>query len=285
MAYYNWCLTVNNFRESDIDDIKKLCDEGKFKRITVGIEKGESGTPHLQIALSLKKKGRFSSIKKMFPRGHIEPMRATGDEAYEYCRKENEVIIDFNLTKPGKRTDIDKFIESVKEGKSNRDLWNEHPKAMLRYSRMVPEARRNLLPEKSVRKYSLSEFNVPPLEFSGRSIILYGEPGIGKTQFALAHFENPLVVSHLDDLKAFDGHDGIVFDDMHFGHFPRTAQIHLVDNELPRSINVKHGIATIPAGTKKIFTTNERDIFGQYMEDPAIKRRYKVHHFTHNLFN
>lgn len=282
---YNWCITVNNFRESEVNDIKKLCDEGKFKRITVGIEKGLSGTPHLQIALSLKKKVRFSSMKKMFPRGHIEPMGAKGDEAYEYCRKENDVIIDFNNTKPGKRTDLDKFIESIKDGKTTRELWNEHPKAMLRYSRMVSEAKVNLTAAIDPRKYSLSEFNVESLEFSGRALIFYGSSGIGKTQFALAHFKKPLVVRHIDDLKGLDDHDGIVFDDMDFKHWPRTAIIHLLDHEVGSSINVKHSTAYIPADMRRIFTTNERNIFGDHMEDEAIKRRYKIHHFHSNLFN
>ena len=90
------------------------------------------------------------------------------------------------------------------------------------------------------------------------SVVLSGNAGVGKTQYALAHFENPLLISHIDKLKEFDPsfHDGLVFDDMDFSHWPLSAQKHLLDWSEPREINVKHSIAHIPARTKKIFTCN-----------------------------
>jgi len=114
-------------------------------------------------------------------------------------------------------------------------------------------------------------------------MVFSGKSGVGKTQFALAHFKNPLIVSHIDDLKRFDEeHDGIVFDDMDFLHWPRTAQIHILDTECDRSINVKYGTVTIPANTKKIFTTNQFSPFMQ--DDEAIERRFKRHEFNNKIF-
>ena len=55
------------------------------------------------------------------------------------------------------------------------------------------------------------DFNVP-LETNFRVLIVRGKAGTGKTQYALAHFESALLVSHMDDLRNFDKerHDGIV---------------------------------------------------------------------------
>lgn len=111
-----------------------------------------------------------------------------------------------------------------------------------------------------------------------KSIHIQGPSGIGKSCWAKREAPKPaLWVTHMDNLKAFDAshHKSIIFDDMSFLHVPREAQIHLVDNDDTRSIHIRYGVATIPAGTPKIFTSNG-PIFS---EDPAITRRVIKHLF------
>jgi len=90
------------------------------------------------------------------------------------------------------------------------------------------------------------------------ALFVTGRTGTGKTRWAIAQFQSPLLVSHLEDLKQFTPnlHDGIVFDDMEFQKLSPTECIHLLDWELPRTLNVKYGSVTIPAKTRKIFTSN-----------------------------
>jgi hypothetical protein len=91
-----------------------------------------------------------------------------------------------------------------------------------------------------------------------RTLFVYGGTGTGKTQWAVHCFENPLIVSHMDDLGRFTKkNDGIVFDDMSFSHMPREACIHLLDWEMDRSIHIRYKTATIPSETRKIFTSNK----------------------------
>ena len=128
--------------------------------------------------------------------------------------------------------------------------------------------------------FPLEKFNREEM-ITGKSIIVHGTSGTGKTCYAMAHFKNPLVTSHIDDLKRFNAelHDGIIFDDMSFSHWPREACIHLLDYDFPRSINVKHSVVTIPAKTPKIFTHNYEDpmaIFpAEHRADMALKRRVR----------
>lgn len=125
---------------------------------------------------------------------------------------------------------------------------------------------------------------IPPLvnpkawtrEFCTQPVVfLTGPSGTGKTRWALAHFETPLLVRHMDDLKKLAStHDGVVFDDMALSGYTTSIGIHLTDFEMPSTINVKHGAVTLPAGLRRIFTSNAP--FDDYFPpDPhgAIKRR------------
>lgn len=106
------------------------------------------------------------------------------------------------------------------------------------------------------------------------SIILTGSTGIGKTTWAMTRCPKPsLLISHLDQLRQFraEYHKSIVFDDMSFHHQPVTAQIHLVDHNVPRAIHIRYGIITLPANLVKIFTCNEYP----FTANSAIQRRVR----------
>jgi len=107
-----------------------------------------------------------------------------------------------------------------------------------------------------------------------KSLVIIGAPGTGKTTRAIRLAPMPcLFVTHVDDLKQLtSSHKSIIFDDMSFAHIPREAQIAMVDREQPRSIHVRYGVASVPAGIVKIFTANRRP----FEEDPAINRRIQV---------
>ena len=64
--------------------------------------------------------------------------------------------------------------------------------------------------------FSPSDFNRPLLDLDEGPVVLWGETEVGKSEFALMHFERPLVVRRRDDLKRASYHDGIVFDDVSF---------------------------------------------------------------------
>lgn len=109
-----------------------------------------------------------------------------------------------------------------------------------------------------------------------KCLILIGESGIGKTTYAKQIIPKPaLFVTHIDDLKEFDPefHKAILFDDVCFNHYPVQSQIHLVDFYDVRSVHIRYGTATIPAGTPKVFTCNEEPI---NIRHPAIQRRVQV---------
>lgn len=142
-----------------------------------------------------------------------------------------------------------KFHELAKKDKGNT-ITSDTPNA----GRLRPDLQFLALPEEPT------------------SAVLVGPSGCGKTTWAIQKAPKPaLLVSHMDDLRYFDPtyHQSLVFDDMKFTHMPLQAQIHIVDQDWPRSIHCRYRTAPIPAKTQKFFTCNEQP----FTDHQAIERR------------
>lgn len=175
--------------------------------------------------------------------------------------------------------------EAIDAGASDRDVWSDHFSTMLFHHRGVKIYRQVMSQVTSTPKFKLDQFpahwqEVVKFITWNKSVILSGLSGIGKTELAKTLIgPGFLFVSHMDDLLKFKAgeHTGIIFDDMSFEHVHREAQIHIADQDNERSIHCRFTCATIPAHTKKIFTTN--NVSGTvFCDDPALGRR------CHKLF-
>jgi len=259
---------------------------------------------HYQGYLQLKRQQRFSAIKKIDGTMHIEEQLARWNaESAEYCKKtetwvagpwESGVmkrnIFAGGSKNPSRAADED-FAEAfsaptVAEGISI--LRQKRPRDMAMHGEAIE---RNLKRAKKtifVPKYTIESFDLPAIIFD-KSTLVWGPSGIGKTQYVLSHFQNPLLVSHMDKLKELSpDHDGIVFDDMAFDHYPPEAVIHLLDIDLEREIHVRYGIVSIPANTVKVFVHNKENPFYKCDVDEsqqeAIERRLKRVYVTKKCF-
>lgn len=270
-----WLLTFNNPTVRDIRNVKGL----EYTYLVIAKEVAPTtGTNHYHCFLILKNNMRFSGLKRVCGRANIKWCQYPS-KAEAYVRKGGNIIFEEDRRRPGKRSDLDAVASEVVEGRSLRAIALEHPSTFIRYNRGITTFRDVVQPISTSAQYTLGSFqDWEPITDWTKAIILYGDSGIGKTQFALAHFRNPLMVTHMDDLKQFQQeiHDGIVFDDMAFNHLPREAQIHLTDYDFARTIHARYVAARIPAKTKKIFTTNVDEGRILNIDDPAIARRVRV---------
>lgn len=87
----HWALTLNNYTDAEYKQIIDVYSK-VAKCLTIGEEIGEEGTPHLQVALSMKSITRFDAItKKLGPkcRWHVEPMapHSWPVKLHSYCMK------------------------------------------------------------------------------------------------------------------------------------------------------------------------------------------------------
>ena len=244
---------------------------------------------HWQVFLQYERKVRATCVLKLFPGAHWRNsvMRKTVPDGITYCTKEDTFVSDrFELgkvpTTKGKRSCLADAIHSLQvEGKGKVWLAKNNATASILFGSRIDNWLPLMRAETLSPRFKLDEFKWDPITDWSKSHILWGDSGIGKTNFAHAHFKNPLFLSHIDGLKGFDKsfHDGIIFDDMNFDYWPHDPCIHITDIDFDRQINVKCTVAVIPKNTRKIFTTNHSSgLIFKDQHEYQIQRRIQVHH-------
>lgn len=282
-----WTWTLNNYTPEEKEHLIGLAngvEENEVIRyIIFGEEIGEQGTPHMQGFTATKTvKSRKQMLTLLGKRMHLERSRGTAQQNRDYCVKEGNFVEGGDLPSQGTRKDLASVRVAIEEGATEKEIATEFFEQWTRYHQAFRKYRELLATTSSVGKFGLESFPWRVEMPEEKSVIIWGESGIGKTQFALALLPGALMVSHLDDLRKFraEEHAGIIFDDMDFNHMPRTSQIHLVDMDHDRSIHVRYDVAVIPKYTKKIFTTNNCNGNIFLIDDPAIRRRIEIHHLV-----
>lgn len=132
---YNWFLTINN------PGTNELPQHSSEKYAVWQLEKGESGTLHLQCTLVMKSKVYFGAIKKLYPRANISKVRSLPN-AINYCQKEeSRVEGPWTRGEPpkgqGKRTDLDCVADMIKSGATVREVAREHPTSYIKFHKGI----------------------------------------------------------------------------------------------------------------------------------------------------
>ncbi len=259
-----WTITLNNPMGrnrgfGNDDDFERMFNPDLMFYMIKGNEIGKEGKKdHWQIYLHLKVKVRFNTIKGLCYRGHIEKAKGSDWQNHVYCSKDGVFSEWGQIPNEPKEKDTT-YEEALAAPTVEQRLALVKEKRPRDYCLHGESIERNLKNHKKsvyVAKYKPEEFNRELLTLD-KSTLICGQTNTGKTHFACAHFKNPLVVSNFEKVKKLTpDHDGIVFDDMSFRHWPPETVIHLLDQDFERQFKVLYGTTTIPANTKKIFTHN-----------------------------
>lgn len=79
-----YCFTINNPTPDDLSNVRSV----DCQYIIFGFEEGENNTPHLQGYIHFSKSMRFSAVKALLPRSHLEKRKGTPQQAIDYCKKD-----------------------------------------------------------------------------------------------------------------------------------------------------------------------------------------------------
>jgi len=164
----NWLLTVNNPADNE------LLFSDRVQYATWQLEKGEEGTPHLQLYIQFKQNSSLGQVKKEVPRSHCEIAKHPV-KARMYCRKaDTRVAGPWEFGKftggQGRRTDWDALKEDCKSNKPITEIVETHFQLYCQYTRGIEKARRHLCVKKRDWKMEV--------------IAIFGPSRVGKTTYA-----------------------------------------------------------------------------------------------------
>lgn len=263
----HWCFTLNNYTEDDERRIKLLA-EAECSYLVYGREVGDSGTPHLQGYLILKKKKRMLQVKTLIGSNpHLEAKRGSVDEAAAYCKKDGDYFEHGEAKGQGKRSDLDGVVAMVKDGKSMQEIAEEHPALVVRYGRGIQQLKLHLEP-------SYAHDDV-------RGVWIYGPPGVGKSHAAREYDPNAYVKSQNKWWDGYQGEETVILDDLDtnvLGHYLKIwADKYACTGETKGgTCNLRH---------KKFIVTSNYSPEELWTEDPimceAIRRRFIMNHKQH----
>lgn len=145
--------------------------------------------------------------------------------------------------------------------------------------------------ESDARMHELDDFLVDPIEDLDKKVAwIIGPPGIGKTQFALAHFNHPLLVSCIEDYRFFnDRVDGIVVDDGGSNNWQGRTLLEFCNLEKPITKAPKYTSITIPKGMPRMIIANDVDLIipkGIHEQELlSIASRVQVYKYTEKMYD
>lgn len=139
----SWSGTLNNWTEAEYATLLGLQD--KCTWMVIGKEKGEEGTPHLQMSFTFRATMTLSAMKKAAsPRAHWEVTKHQAS-AMAYCRKDGD-FFESKSKEQGKRADLASLYENLAAGGGMAGVMATHPclqhlKIAEMYLKYIPKKR------------------------------------------------------------------------------------------------------------------------------------------------
>jgi len=171
----------------------------EVNKMIVSKEVGESGTPHLQGAITFKRVYRLAALKKLCPRAHWEPAKAK--DCFNYCLKDgSEVVINKNNTKQGKRSDWEEVKSMIQEKRGRDEISEKFPNLVGTCYKGIEKLGEWIEDKRPVKNQKVIK--------EKEVIWIHGETGTGKTKYVYDNYDINDIWESASNLDWFDGYFG-----------------------------------------------------------------------------
>jgi len=213
-----WCLTINNPTTLDHDSIVEYASTLAYA--IVGAEFGEmENVLHYQIYLYHKNPVAFSSMKKRFPRAHIEKAQGSPSQNKTYCAKEG------NFTEWGECPlgAVGKSVTLAERAARNAELLSG------RINDLVADGIVSVMSVpalKKARDILQTESLCPLNQTSCKGVWIHGAPSTGKSHWVREKYGSSLFIKQQN--KWWDGYNGeenVLLDDFDFAGLGHLMKI------------------------------------------------------------
>jgi len=267
----NYCFTVNNYTQANIDTLIGLILKCKY--IVYGKEVGESGTPHLQGFLVWKDPRTFLATKKLLPAGaHIEVKvrKSSFYRAAEYCKKDGDFSESGTLPndpeEKGKRGA--EYWEAIKHAAQQGRLDDIPAEAYLRFYATINRIMRD-------------HIIMPNDAEDVTGVWYYGDAGAGKSRAARHNFPGAYMKMANKWWDGYRNEENVIIDDIDPRHKVLGHHLKIWADRYAFLAETKGSAAAIRP--KKIVVTSQYPPERIWDDEPetvaAIRRRFSVVHF------
>lgn len=249
-GFRNWCGTLQVDDDFDAPQFfQRLIDDKRVRYIIGQLEKGSH--LHLQYYIQRDKQTSLAMLKReVCDKTHWEPTRGTAQQNIDYVTKDDTRVAgpwELGVAKTcGQRTDLEKAISLIDEGKSLRSVALECKSTFVRF-------------HKGLQVYAALASSKGPRQFSdaGPEVwVFWGPTGTGKSRRAFHTWPDAYRKPTSD--KWWDGYEGqetVIFDDFK-GSSMKLHDFQIVIDRYPMKVEVKGAYVELSA-TRYVFTSNK----------------------------
>lgn len=270
----DYCFTINNWTDADIEELKKLEDSDKVRYLCIGKEVGENGTPHLQCYVYFNNAVVFATVKKFLTRAAIFPCRGSPDQNITYCSKDGDFY-----------EHGDRPLSQKRKGELGAEYWETNKKLAQDGKLEEIDPKLYLTHYRTLRAIASDFLPMPPDNEHLDNEWYYGETGSGKSY--KARNDNPGHYLKMCN-KWWDGYVGedvAIIEDFDKSHAVLGHHLKIWADRYAFPAEVKG--SKVNLRPKKIIVTSNWHPKEIWSNEPQtlepILRRFKITHFQINL--
>lgn len=245
-----WCATLaaHSVTETELQSNCEALPHGSWAYFGYEIS-NETEYHHWQGCIYVPTKVSFGRLKEIWPEGHFEPMKGTVAQAYAYCRKDKDepyfAFVEHNPhVRPvgqGKRNDLLKVYQGLKEKKSLRDMIENG----------------DIRNYQGLKTYELLRSYEAPAERVIKAWWLWGPTGVGKSHCAFTCLPDAFVHRGGERyMGRYGGESDMVWDEYDDSPEARLAVLAICDKW---RCHVRQFGGLVPCAVERIIITSHND--------------------------